>query len=113
MHRKSSIQVINTIRNHDLKEEHAQGHWKNRALSSRSRWLIILGVLIFVAALGGGYAYAQSMAIADASIANVIEPVLAVLGLLGSLLILRVAAGCRLPERLFPWYGCSSRNTRW
>ena len=66
MHGKNLFPFMDTMRNDDRKEGRAHKHWENRAPSTRTRWLIILSVLIFAAAIfGGGYAYEQSMVTSD------------------------------------------------
>jgi len=54
----------------DDHSEHAE-HWEDRAPSKVTRWLVILGVVFFAAALFGvGYAYQQNMAISDLTVQN-------------------------------------------
>jgi hypothetical protein len=52
------------------KDDHTE-HWEDRAPSRVTRWLVILGVVLFAAALFGvGYAYQQNLAIADLTMQN-------------------------------------------
>ena len=50
---------------------HTEKHWEDRAPSTITRWLVILAVLFFVAAVfGGGYLYEQGKATSDLSMQN-------------------------------------------
>ena len=52
------------------KDDHTE-HWEDRAPSRVTRWLVILSVLLFAAALFGvGYAYQQNVAISDLTVQN-------------------------------------------
>jgi hypothetical protein len=62
MRSKKLFLIVDIMGNDYRKEERAEKRWEDRAPSTRTRWLIILGLLIFTAAIfGGGYAYEQSM----------------------------------------------------
>ena len=62
---------MDTMRNDDRIEEHTERHWEDRAPSTMTRWLVILGLLFFVAVLfGGGYIYEQGKATSDLSMQN-------------------------------------------
>jgi hypothetical protein len=61
MYRKELFLIMGTRGNDDHKDRVGK-NWEDCAPSTRMRWRIILGVLIFVATIiGGGYAYEQSM----------------------------------------------------
>jgi cell division protein FtsB len=52
-------------------EERVEKKWEDRAPAVTTRWLVILGMVLFVAAIfGAGYAYQQSMATADLAAQN-------------------------------------------
>src|ERR1700681_3134647 len=62
---------MDTMRNDDRNEARAEKTWEDRAPAATTRWLVILGLLFFVAAIfGGGYAYQQSMATAGLAAQN-------------------------------------------
>jgi uncharacterized coiled-coil protein SlyX len=52
-------------------DERTEKKWDNRAPGSMTRWLVILGLLfVAAAAIGGGYAYKESMATSDLAVEN-------------------------------------------
>jgi hypothetical protein len=52
-------------------EARVEKKWEDRGPSTTTRWLVILGLLLFAAAIfGGGYAYQQSMAMSDLASQN-------------------------------------------
>lgn len=69
MDHKEPFLIMDTRRTNDRQGQRTEKHWENRAPSTRTRWFIILGMLIFVAAIfGGGYAYEQSLDMSDLKI---------------------------------------------
>jgi uncharacterized coiled-coil protein SlyX len=62
---------MDTTPNDDRNEEHVEKKWEGRAPATTTRWLVILGLLFFAAAIfGGGYAYQQSVATSDLTVQN-------------------------------------------
>jgi uncharacterized coiled-coil protein SlyX len=55
----------------DRNEARVEKNWGDRAPATTTRWLVILGLLVFAAAIfGGGYAYQQSVAMSDLTAQN-------------------------------------------
>jgi cell division protein FtsB len=55
----------------DRTEDSSEKQWEGRAPAASTRWLVILAVLFFAAAVfGGGYAYQQSLATSDLTAQN-------------------------------------------
>ena len=62
---------MDTMPNDHRNEARVEKTWEDRAPAVTTRWLVILGVVLFVAAIfGAGYAYQQSMATADLAAEN-------------------------------------------
>ena len=62
---------MDTMPNDERNEARVEKTWEDRAPAVTTRWLVILGVVLFVAAIfGAGYAYQQSMATADLAAEN-------------------------------------------
>jgi cell division protein FtsB len=62
---------MDTMPNDHRNEARVEKTWEDRAPAVTTRWLVILGVVVFVAAIfGAGYAYQQSMATADLAAEN-------------------------------------------
>ena len=53
------------------KEERSGNNWENRAPAGATRWLVILSVVLFAAAVfAGGYAFEQNAAVSDLKVQN-------------------------------------------
>src|ERR1700737_5137083 len=62
---------MDTMPNDHRNEARVEKTWEDRAPAVTTRWLVILGMVLFVAAIfGAGYAYQQSMATADLAAQN-------------------------------------------
>src|ERR1700692_3815924 len=62
---------MDTMHNDERNEARLEKKWEDRAPSTTRRWLVILGMLFFAAAIfGGGYAYEQSMATSSLAAQN-------------------------------------------
>src|SRR5260370_13544785 len=62
---------MESMRNDDRNDARTDRKWEDRAPATTTRWLVILGLLFFAAAIfGGGFAYQQSTATADLTAQN-------------------------------------------
>src|SRR6266853_500643 len=62
---------MDNMRNDDRNDARAERKWEDRAPAPTTRWLVILGLLFFAAAIfGGGYAYQQSTVTSDLTAQN-------------------------------------------
>ena len=62
---------MDTMRNDDRNDARTERKWEDRAPATTTRWLVILGLLFFAAAIfGGGYAYQLSTVTSDLTAQN-------------------------------------------